>query len=223
MTGDTSVMTITTGAVRVVVLAACAAVAAACGGQTGGTALPAPADPTTSVAAAPSSTPAAAPSASDVPTPGPTFTETVTVPAPAPAGPVPCVDPSSSNVRAAVADLGTDSQGGRFVIDDHTTGISSDGCPSLEWARATGTGIQNGTVQSHVLFFTNTGSYLGTATSDAYSYTSVVGASDDTVTVRYRWLSPDDAICCPSNESYVTFTLVGGNTIVPDGQFPPRP
>ncbi|MFW0871788.1 LppP/LprE family lipoprotein [Rhodococcoides corynebacterioides] len=226
MTDDTSVMTLTTGAARLVVLAACAAFATACGGQTDGTAQPAPADPTTSVvASSPSSTAVATPSASDVPTPGPTFTETVTVPAPAPApaGPVPCVDPSSANVRAAVANLGTDSQGGPFVVDDHTMGISSDGCPSLEWARATGTGIRNGTVQSHVLFFTNTGSYLGTATSDAYSYTSVVGATDDTVTVRYRWLSPEDPNCCPSNESYVTFTLVGGNTIVPDGQFPPRP
>ncbi len=221
-------MTSSTSAARILVLVACAAVAAACGGQTGGTAQPAPADGTTSVAA-PTSSPAAsavpaAPAATGSPatTGAPTFTETVTVPAPAPAGPVPCVDPSSSNVRAAVANLGTDSQGGPFVIDDHTMGISSDGCPSLEWARATGTGIRNGTVQSHVLFFTNTGSYLGTATSDAYSYTSVVGATDDTVTVRYRWLSPDDANCCPSNESYVDFTLVGGTTIVPDGQFPPR-
>ncbi|MGN7134388.1 LppP/LprE family lipoprotein [Rhodococcoides corynebacterioides] len=217
-------MTSTTFAARIAVLAACAAVAAACGGQTDGTAQPAPADGAASAASSTTASPASpAGTPSPTTTGAPTFTETVTVPAPAPAGPVPCVDPSSSNVRAAVANLGTDSQGGRFVIDDHTMGISSDGCPALEWARATGTGIQNGTVQSHVLFFTNTGSYLGTATSDAYSYTSVVGATDDTVTVRYRWLSPEDPNCCPSNESYVTFTLVGGNTIVPDGQFPPRP
>jgi hypothetical protein len=119
-----------------------------------------------------------------------------------------------------VANLGTDSQGGAFVIDDHTPGTSADGCPTLEWARATGTGIRNGTVQSHVLFFTNSGDYLGTATSDAYSYTSVVGATDSTVTVRYRWLNPDDAFCCPSNTSFVEFDLTG-NTITPYGEFPP--
>ncbi len=212
-------MTTLPRSMAVLAVAACAAAAAVSCGSAGttGTALPAD-DPAPS-----SSTPAPAPA------PAPqtrveTQTETVTVPAPAPAPPaqvVPCVDPNSLNVRTAVANLGTDSQGGVFVIDDHTPGTSADGCPTLEWARATGTGIRNGTVQSHVLFFTNSGDYLGTATSDAYSYTSVVGATDSTVTVRYRWLNPDDAFCCPSNTSFVEFDLTG-NTITPYGEFPPQ-
>lgn len=210
-------MTTLPRSMAVLAVAACAAAAVSCGSAgTTGTALPAD-DPAPS-SSAPAPAPAPAPE-----TRVETQTETVTVPAPAPAQPaqvVPCVDPSSLNVRTAVANLGTDSQGGAFVIDDHTPGTSADGCPTLEWARATGTGIRNGTVQSHVLFFTNSGDYLGTATSDAYSYTSVVGATDSTVTVRYRWLNESDAFCCPSNTSYVDFTLDGG-TIVPDGQFPP--
>ncbi|MGB6181840.1 MAG: LppP/LprE family lipoprotein [Rhodococcus sp. (in: high G+C Gram-positive bacteria)] len=197
-------------------VAACtAATVSRSSGNTTGSATAVPAD-TASASAGPTS---------DVAPPeARTETETVTVPAPAPARPaqvVPCVDPYSDNVQTALARLGTDSAGGGFVVDDRTAGTSADGCPTLEWARATGTGIQNGTVQSHILFFTNAGDYLGTATSDAYSYTSVVGATDTSVTVRYRWLGPDDAFCCPSNTSTVDFVLSGGNTITPYGQFPP--
>ncbi|KQU06703.1 hypothetical protein ASG56_03445 [Rhodococcus sp. Leaf7] len=212
-------MTTLSRSMAVLAVAACAAAAVSCGsGGTTGTALPVDDTAPSSSAPAPASPPAPAPAPQVE-----TQTETVTVPAPAPVQPaqvVPCVDPNSLNVRTAVANLGTDSQGGVFVIDDHTPGTSADGCPTLEWARATGTGIRNGTVQSHVLFFTNSGDYLGTATSDAYSYTSVVGATDSTVTVRYRWLNPDDALCCPSNTSFVEFDLTG-NTITPYGEFPP--
>ncbi|WP_328813222.1 LppP/LprE family lipoprotein [Rhodococcus sp. NBC_00297] len=211
-------MTTLPRSMAVLAVAVCAAAAAVSCGSAGTTGTALPADDPAPSSSAPAPAPAPAPE-----TRVETQTETVTVPAPAPAQPtqvVPCVDPSSLNVRTAVANLGTDSQGGAFVIDDHTPGTSAEGCPTLEWARATGTGIRNGTVQSHVLFFTNSGDYLGTATSDAYSYTSVVGATDSTVTVRYRWLNPDDAFCCPSNTSYVDFKLDGG-TIVPNGQFPP--
>ncbi|MGU3432037.1 LppP/LprE family lipoprotein [Actinomycetes bacterium M1A6_2h] len=212
------------GIAKTAALAACAVAAVSCGSSNSGTLQ---ADSTTT----PSATVTVLPppltrtsSAGAPPAQQQTQTETVTVPAaqpPQPAQVVPCVDPQSTNVENAVAGLGTDSLGGRFVIDEYTQGTSAGGCPELEWARATGTGVRNGTVQSHVLFFTNGGRYLGTATSDAYSYTSVISSSNSTVDVRYRWLSDGDALCCPSNESVVTFTLDGG-TITPSGQFPPK-
>lgn len=201
-----------------VTMAALALVAVSCGsGDNAGTARPAP--PTTSTVPATVPVQSAKPVAPETRT----ETETVTVPAPAPAQTsqiVPCVDPNSENVRNALAGLGPDQWGGVYAIDENTAGTSADGCPTLEWARATATGTSHVTVTSHILFFTNRGDYLGTATSDAYSYTSVVDATDSTVTVRYRWLSETDAFCCPSNESLVTFTL-DGDTIVPSGEFPP--
>lgn len=216
-------MGISTGILKTAALAACAVAAVSCSSGNGGT--PQSAATTTPSATVTTLPPLTRTSTAGAPPAQPqTETETVTVPAAQPAQPaqvVPCVDPQSTNVENAVAGLGTDSLGGRFVIDQYTQGTSAGGCPELEWARATGTGVRNGTVQSHVLFFTNGGRYLGTATSDAYSYTSVISSSNNSVDVRYRWLSDGDALCCPSNESTVTFTL-DGDTITPSGQFPPK-
>ncbi|GGG16979.1 hypothetical protein GCM10007304_33940 [Rhodococcoides trifolii] len=215
-------MGISTGIVKTAALAACAVAAVSCSG--GNTGTPQSASTTTPSATVTTLPPLTRTSAAQAPS-AETQTETVTVPAGQPAQPaqvVPCVDPSSDNVRAAVGRLGTDSQGGPFQVIGHTGGNSADGCPTLEWALAQGTGIQDATSQYHVLFFTNKGNYLGTATSYAYSYTDVVKSTDSSVTVHYKWLSPDDPFCCPSNESYVDFTL-NGNTITPSGQFPPKP
>ncbi|MGW4119626.1 LppP/LprE family lipoprotein, partial [Nocardia sp. NPDC004711] len=72
----------------------------------------------------------------------------------------------------------------------------------------------------HVLFFTN-GTYLGTATSNPYGYTEVIGKTANTVSVQYKWAKSSDALCCPSGgPSVVTFTLSGGK-VVAKGQFPP--
>ncbi len=67
---------------------------------------------------------------------------------------------------------------------------------------------------SHVLFF-HDDTYLGTATSDSYSYTRVVGAGGSTVSVQYRWLAPEDANCCPSGgPAVIDYTWDGSQVVM---------
>lgn len=118
-----------------------------------------------------------------------------TAPATTPVVDGPCMDPSSPVATAALASLGATAPGG----DDWVAGAAYDGlapCPQLVWLMAETPG---GTASSpsQVLFF-HDGAYLGTATSDAYAYTTVVGTNGNTVSVQYRWLEDDDANCCPS-------------------------
>ncbi|MFI6871720.1 LppP/LprE family lipoprotein [Nocardia sp. NPDC050406] len=103
---------------------------------------------------------------------------------------------------------------------DSATDAAVGSCPELLWVLAA---TPRGTASSpyHVLFFNNDG-YLGTATSKATSYTSVVGSSDRDVQVRYRWLTGNDANCCPSGGPLViTYTLGSdGRTVTPDQTIP---
>lgn len=200
-----------------VVAASCAIVLGACG-TTEGTAVSAPVEPSSSAAVASTTAPPIVPAPNSIDSAESNGAGDAT--SDAPAQPVPCVDPDSPMVADAVASLGLDQWGGTFAIDDHTPGTSDEGCPEFEWARATATGSGHVTVTSHILFFHNSGRYLGTATSDAYSYTSVIGASDTAVQVLYRWLDSDDAFCCPSNESVVDFEW-DGTSVTPYGEFPP--
>lgn len=200
---------------------ACAMAAVSCSGS-GGTAAPEAASTSASATVTVLPPPLTrTSSAAPAPAQTQTETETVTVPAAAPATVVPCVDPSSSGVQAALAKVGRDVNGGTFEPYQWTQGTSADGCPDLEWLLANGNGIGDATYQSHVLFFRNTGTFLGTATLKPTSYTTVTGSNSNSVQVKYQWLNADDAFCCPTGgPSYVTFTL-DGDRVVPDGQFPP--
>lgn len=124
----------------------------------------------------------------------------------------PCLDPSSSVASDALASLGNTTPNG----DPWVAGASTDAageCPQLLWMMAETPG---GTASSpsQVLFF-HDGAYLGTATSDFYAYTRVVGANDSTVSVQYRWLAPQDANCCPSGgPAVIDFTWDGMQVVM---------
>ncbi|GAB2554082.1 hypothetical protein GCM10027167_71530 [Nocardia heshunensis] len=107
---------------------------------------------------------------------------------------------------------------GSWKIDTASTDSIADGCDGvLSWMLVEAGGDQP---INHVLFFTN-GTFLGTATPKPYSYTEVVGSSQNTVQVRYRWPKSGDPTCCPrGGSSVVTFTLKGA-TVQSVGQLPP--
>ncbi len=138
---------------------------------------------------------------------------------PATAGNGLCLDPGSDVVSGAITSLGPSVGGDPYRIDS-ATDAPVGSCPELLWVLATTPG---GTASSpyHVLFFNHDG-YLGTATSKATSYTSVVGSSDRAAQVRYRWLTGDDANCCPSGGPVViTYTLGSdGRTVTPNPSIP---
>lgn len=149
--------------------------------------------------AADATTPAAtAATAPDVATTPPTALPTTpptALPTTAPVADGPCMDPSSPAATSALASLGATAPGGNgWIAGAYDESVAP--CPQLVWLMAETPG---GTASSpsHVLFF-HDGTYLGTATSDAYAYTQVVGANGNTVSVQYRWLEADDANCCPS-------------------------
>lgn len=139
--------------------------------------------------------------------------------APATAGSGKCVDLNSPVVTAALGTLGPNVGGDGFYADSGTPAVLGS-CPSLLWVLA---GTPRGTASSpwHVLFFNHSG-YLGTATKHWTAYTTVVGSSDRSVQVQYRWLADQDPSCCPSGGP-VTVTLTLGaddHTITPDREFP---
>ncbi|MGX1811675.1 LppP/LprE family lipoprotein [Nocardia sp. NPDC055321] len=139
--------------------------------------------------------------------------------APATAGHGLCLDVNSGVVNAALQKLGPGVGGENYTVESGTDAALGE-CPDLLWALA---GTPRGTASSpwHVLLFNHDG-YLGTATKKATSYTSVVGSGDRTVQVQYRWLTGDDANCCPSGgPTVITLTLGSdGRTITPDQDFP---
>ncbi|MFF2551177.1 LppP/LprE family lipoprotein [Nocardia sp. NPDC058058] len=139
--------------------------------------------------------------------------------APATAGNGKCVDLNSPVVTAALGTLGPNVGGDGFYADSGTPAVLGS-CPALLWVLA---GTPRGTASSpwHVLFF-NHSRYLGTATKHWTAYTTVVGSSDRSVQVQYRWLSDTDPSCCPSGGP-VTVTLTLGaddHTVTPDRDFP---
>ncbi|UGT42314.1 LppP/LprE family lipoprotein [Nocardia yamanashiensis] len=139
--------------------------------------------------------------------------------APATAGNGKCVDLSSPVVTAALAKLGANVGGDGFYADSGTDAAVGS-CPALLWVLA---GTPRGTASSpwHVMLFNHAG-YLGTATKKSTSYTAVTGSSDRSVQVRYRWLTGQDASCCPSGGPVVVTLTLGsdGRTVTPDRDFP---
>ncbi len=112
----------------------------------------------------------------------------------------------------AFASLGT-APGGDPWVPGTGSDAAGENCPALLWATAETPG---GTVSSptQVLFF-HDGTYLGTATAESYAYTQVVGSTDDSVSVEYRWLGEQDANCCPSGgPAVVTYSWDGSRVVM---------
>lgn len=107
-----------------------------------------------------------------------------------PAPPAQCIAMRSPVVSDAVASLPEYFDGVRWVAYE-----MGDPCASFTWVSATSEGATASTPDHH-LFFAD-GVYLGTATAEPYSFTSVTGQSSDTITVNYRWLVGEEAFAAP--------------------------
>ncbi|MEV0246749.1 LppP/LprE family lipoprotein [Nocardia sp. NPDC050712] len=207
----------------IVLAAGVVAAVAGCGTDT-----PPPSAGTTSTSRAASTAPqtgtAANPTASGQPdTESPSAPATSPV-ASTPAGPPPgsghglCFDLNSELANTAFTKVAAAEPGTDWAIPGASEDLIADGCSGvLSYLLMEGTGIHPVT---HILFFTG-GKYLGTASSEPYAYTHLLGKTRTTVQAQYKWPLPEDALCCPTGgPSTVTFTL-NGTTVTAQGQFPP--
>ncbi|MCF8611818.1 LppP/LprE family lipoprotein [Gordonia sp. HY285] len=141
---------------------------------------------------------------------------------PATAGHGKCVDPASPIVAQAVSAI--DSYYGHDFIVTTATPAALGSCPDLLWVEA---GLAGGTGSSpeRVLFFDADG-FIRYDTEVNTAFTSVVGSTRNTVTVRYRWLNGQDVSANPTGGPVdVDYTLSGQNVIadrtVPDRALAP--
>ncbi|MFD5174182.1 LppP/LprE family lipoprotein [Nocardia sp. NPDC058379] len=217
-------------AVRMSALIAIAAAAVAgCTAENGSAAAPSTSRATTTVAASAPQTPGEQPRATEAPggngssggTQAPVVTEAPPVTAapgttkPQPAddisGPGRCIDPQSTGVRNALARLD-----GTWVAQQASADLPGQ-CAQLLWVRAVGGNSAGAPI--HVLFF-HDGKWLGTATSEAYAFTSVVGYTDTTVTVEYKWLAGDEPFAAPQGGPVAIHYTWNGSNVVMSGPLP---
>lgn len=215
-------------AVRMSALIAVAAAAVAgCNAENGSATSPSTSRATTTVAASAPRTPGEQPQATEAPggtgapavteapavTVAPGTTQATTKPQPANdiSGPGRCIDPDSAGVRNALARLD-----GSWVAQQASADLPGQ-CAQLLWVRAVGGNSAGAPI--HVLFF-HDGKWLGTATSEAYAFTSVVGYTDTTVTVEYKWLAGDEPFAAPQGGPVAIHYTWNGSNVVMSGPLP---
>ncbi|MEV0549339.1 LppP/LprE family lipoprotein [Nocardia salmonicida] len=173
-------------------------------------------------ATAPEQTAAPQPGATTEPEPetppvtqAPTLIPAPDTTAPAPAdnisGPGRCVDPASTGVQNALASLE-----GNWVAGQASTDQPGS-CGQLLYVRAIGGNSAGAPI--HILFFRN-GKYLGTGTSEPYAFTTVVGSSNNAVTVDYRWLAGDEPFAAPQGGPATITYSWNGSKVVMGGTLP---
>ncbi|MEV0767912.1 MULTISPECIES: LppP/LprE family lipoprotein [Nocardia] len=173
-------------------------------------------------ATAPEETAAPQPGATTEPEPetppvtqAPTLIPAPDTTAPAPAdnisGPGRCVDPASTGVQNALASLE-----GSWVAGQASTDQPGS-CGQLLYVRAIGGNSAGAPI--HILFFRN-GKYLGTGTSEPYAFTTVVGSSNNAVTVDYRWLAGDEPFAAPQGGPATITYSWNGSKVVMGGTLP---
>lgn len=126
-------------------------------------------------------------------------------------GPGKCVDITSTGVRAALARLGDGWHAQRGSND-----IPGQ-CADLLWVQAVGGNSAGAPI--HVLFF-HDGQWLGTATSEPYAFTSVVGYTTNVVTVEYKWLAGDEPFAAPQGGPVAIHYTWNGSNVVMSGPLP---
>lgn len=221
-------------AVRMSALIAVAAAAVAgCNAENGSATSPSTSRATTTVAASAPRTPGEQPQATEAPggtgapagtevpavteapavTVAPGTTQATTKPQPANdiSGPGRCIDPDSAGVRNALARLD-----GSWVAQQASADLPGQ-CAQLLWVRAVGGNSAGAPI--HVLFF-HDGKWLGTATSEAYAFTSVVGYTGTTVTVEYKWLAGDEPFAAPQGGPVAIHYTWNGSNVVMSGPLP---
>ncbi|WP_067721420.1 LppP/LprE family lipoprotein [Nocardia yamanashiensis] len=128
-----------------------------------------------------------------------------------------CFDVNSGLANEAVKSLKATTSGG-WNVEGGSGDAIADGCDGVLSYMY----VSSGNIHPyyHVLYFTG-GKYLGTASLNPFTYTEVLGKTRTSVTLRYRWIKSNDALCCPSGgPSDVVFTL-NGTKIQANGEFPP--
>ncbi|WKG08162.1 LppP/LprE family lipoprotein [Nocardia sp. PE-7] len=173
-------------------------------------------------ATAPEETAAPRPGATTEPEPetppvtqAPTLIPAPDTTSPAPAddisGPGRCLDPASTGVQNALASLE-----GSWVAGQASTDQPGS-CGQLLYVRAIGGNSAGAPI--HILFFRN-GKYLGTGTSEPYAFTTVVGSSNNAVTVDYRWLAGDEPFAAPQGGPATITYSWNGSKVVMGGTLP---
>ncbi|TCJ99445.1 LppP/LprE family lipoprotein [Nocardia alba] len=146
-------------------------------------------------------------------TQAPTSAPGTTSPAPADniSGPGRCIDPASTGVQNALASLQGSWVAGQASSDQPGS------CGQLLYVRAIGGNSAGAPI--HILFFRN-GKYLGTGTSEPYAFTTVVGSSNNAVTVDYRWLAGDEPFAAPQGGPATITYSWNGSKVVMGGTLP---
>lgn len=129
-----------------------------------------------------------------------------------------CLDPSSPAVWSILAGVDDGIGNVGWAIREASTD-PIDACPDLSYLQVD---VQYATAGSptQILFFHH-GTYLGTGTAAATSYTSVIDVTPDAVTARYRWIVGDEPFSSPQGgPSTVTYRW-NGSGVTAEGQFPP--
>ncbi|MEV0333527.1 LppP/LprE family lipoprotein [Nocardia sp. NPDC050717] len=126
-------------------------------------------------------------------------------------GPGKCIDITSTGVRNALARLGDGWHAQRGSND-----IPGQ-CADLLWVQAVGGNSAGAPI--HVLFF-HDGQWLGTATSEPYAFTSVVGYTTNVVTVEYKWLAGDEPFATPQGGPVAIHYTWNGSNVVMSGPLP---
>ncbi|MGC0362931.1 hypothetical protein ABH922_000915 [Rhodococcus sp. 27YEA15] len=132
--------------------------------------------------------------------------------------PEPAVDPcgtASANtaIANAVNRLPPNTAGGAGGAEWIFAGETNfDPCADLSYAVAE-TARGTGSSPQQVMFF-HRGVYLGTATRCAFGFTSVVGSSDDSVTVQYRWPRGTESNAEASGRATATFGWNGDRVVM---------
>lgn len=128
-----------------------------------------------------------------------------------------CIDPASPMVADALASIPSFYDRG-FKAYKTLDAVGS--CPKLRWVEAHLDGATASSPQ-RVLFFDENG-YVGPATAENTTYTQVVDTGENSVSVQFRWLNPNDISANPTGGPVtVTYSLQDG-AIVADRDVPPQ-
>lgn len=128
------------------------------------------------------------------------------IPSAAAPEPAQCLSMQSPTVSDAVASLPSYFDGVGWVAY-----AMGDPCASFTWVSATAPNATASTPDHH-LFFAD-GVYLGTATAEPYSFSSVSGQTANTITIGYRWLVGDEAFADPQGGPAVVRYQWDGSTV----------
>ncbi|MDV6301928.1 MULTISPECIES: LppP/LprE family lipoprotein [Rhodococcus] len=127
-----------------------------------------------------------------------------------------CLGLDSTRVVDAVASLPDYFPGEPWIATQ-----IGDQCADFTWVRTDAGGTASS--PTHILFFAGHNyDYLGTATLEPTSFTSVIGQTADTVTVDYRWPVGDDAFANPTGGPVTIDYRWDGTQVTMIGTLPPE-